>query len=72
VKAEDGDIEETVQYDPLFVTVPPDGPYIGDTSKELLNTETTLTIHYVDKDGNQVAPDHTASFGLYPHCDSEC
>lgn len=60
VKAEDGDIEETVQYDPLFVTVPPDGPFIGETSKELLNTETTLTIHYVDKDGNQVADDHTA------------
>jgi hypothetical protein len=64
VKADSGDIEETVEYSDLIVTVKPDGPYIGDTNKELLNQSVTQTIHYVDVNGNTVNPDATKTLAF--------
>ena len=68
-----GDFEETVTYYPSDVDVDPDHPVSPDTPVDPsnpdspdypagvdvndLNKDLTETIHYVDKDGNQVAPD---------------
>ena len=68
-----GDFEATVTYYPSDVDVEPDHPVSPDTPVDPsnpyspdypsgvdvndLNKDLTETIHYVDKDGNQVAPD---------------
>ncbi|MGR3916721.1 mucin-binding protein [Pediococcus acidilactici] len=69
------DFEETVTYYPSDVDVNPDHPIAPDTPVDPanpdspdypagvnvnnLNKDVTETIHYVDKDGKQVAPDQT-------------
>ncbi|MEM5846455.1 hypothetical protein AAHH57_09875, partial [Pediococcus pentosaceus] len=70
-----GDFEATVTYYPSDVDVDPDHPIAPDTPVDPsdpdspdypsgidvddLNKDVTETIHYVDKDGKQVAPDKT-------------
>ncbi|MCQ0074413.1 mucin-binding protein [Pediococcus acidilactici] len=72
-----GDFEETVTYYPSDVDVDPDNPIAPDTPVDPtdpdspdypagvdvndLNKDVTETIHYVDKDGKQVAPDKTVT-----------
>ncbi|MBM6585210.1 mucin-binding protein, partial [Pediococcus acidilactici] len=71
------DFEETVTYYPSDVDVDPDHPIAPDTpvdpanpdgpyypsgmDVDNLNKDVTETIHYVDKDGKQVAPDKTVT-----------
>lgn len=55
--AEAAPIVETVIYSQRFVTVQPDGPYIGNTSKDLMNEAVTQTIHYLKPDGSYAIQD---------------
>jgi hypothetical protein len=55
--AEAAPIVETVIYSQRFVTVQPDGPYIGETSKDLMNEAVTQTIHYLKPDGSYAIQD---------------
>jgi hypothetical protein len=64
VKGDTADLNMTVTYNDLYVVVAPDGPYIGETSKELLNHTVMQTIHYVLADGSEAAVDHVASLAF--------
>ncbi|MDB8858378.1 mucin-binding protein [Pediococcus acidilactici] len=71
------DFEETVTYYPSDVDVDPDNPIAPDTPVDPtdpdspdypagvdvndLNKDVTETIHYVDKNGKQIAPDQTVT-----------
>ncbi|WP_230493050.1 mucin-binding protein [Pediococcus acidilactici] len=67
--SKDDDFEVKVTYYPSDVDVDPDNPIAPDTPVDPdypsgmdannLNKDVTETIHYVDKDGKQVAPDQT-------------
>jgi hypothetical protein len=58
VKAEDPDLQKTVTYNDLYITIQPVGPdYPGDSAYDQLNHTVTQTIHYVKADGSEAAPD---------------